>query len=93
MDGGSNALGRIEKHFWLTRSVARVMGVSLSEAMANGTLTETGYAEMVTRCRAGGCEAACQYWLATETGRPARAPAPCANAALLNRLRQAQRPH
>ena len=87
---GSLSLGDIERHFWLTRSIARVLNVNLSEAMAHGHLTETGYAEMVTNCRAAGCQHACEHWLATETGCPETAPEHCANAAILNRLRKLQ---
>ena len=87
MEGTSISLGTIERHFWLTRSVARVMDINLSECMADGRLDETGYATMITRCRAGGCHAMCESWLATQTDRPARAPEHCANAEVLNRLR------
>jgi hypothetical protein len=81
-------LGSIERHFWLTRSVARVMGLNLSECMADGRLSETGYATMITRCRAGGCHTMCEAWLATQTDRPDHAPGHCANADLLDRLQQ-----
>lgn len=80
-------LGEIERHFWLTRSVARMIGVNLSEAMADGRLTEQGYTDLVARCRTGGCCATCEAWLATQTGRAEAAPAHCANADALNRLR------
>lgn len=80
-------LGEIERHFWLTRSVARMIGVNLSEAMAVGLLTEQDYCDMVTRCRSGGCCAACEAWLARQTGRAEAAPDHCANADILNRLR------
>lgn len=89
---GAFPLGEIEKHFWLTRSVARVLQINLSEALAKGYLTETGYAEMVTRCRASGCESACAQWLSTESGCPREAPVHCANAECLNRLREFQHP-
>lgn len=87
MDGVSATLGDMERHFWLTRSVARVMGLNLSECMASGWLSEQGYAELITRCRAGGCAVMCEAWLATQTTRPARAPSHCANAECLDRLR------
>ncbi|TMV10369.1 hypothetical protein FGK63_01575 [Ruegeria sediminis] len=81
------SLGDIEKHFWLTRSVARCMDVSLSEAMAEGRLTEQGYAEMVTRCRAADCHRQCELWLATRQACAEAAPEFCANADVLNRLK------
>ncbi len=89
---GAFPIDEIEKHFWLTRSVARVLQINLSEAMAEGYLTETGYAEMVTRCRASCCENDCANWLANETGFPRIAPEHCSNAKCLNRLRQIQHP-
>lgn len=91
MDGGSVSLGAIERHFWLTRSVARVMGVNLSDCMAMGLLDDAGYAQLVTRCRTGGCSVLCEAWLATEANRPDRAPSHCANAAVLNRLAERSR--
>ncbi len=80
------SLGEIEKHFWLTRSVARCMGVSLTEAMAEGRLTPHDYAQMVTRCRGSGCDQHCQIWLAAQQARAGAAPEFCANAELLNAL-------
>ncbi len=87
----SIALGEVEQHFWLNRSVARAMGVNLSEAMADGSLSETGYAELITRCRAGGCAQDCAQWLARQTGFNAEAPAHCANAEALTRLKHRSR--
>ena len=88
MDGSTMGLGDIERHFWLNRSVAREIGVNLSKAMAEGRLSSEGYAELVTRCHAGGCHEACQQWLAAQTGdRPDGTPEYCANADILERLR------
>lgn len=81
------SLGEIERHFWLTRSVARCMGVSLSEAMVEGTLSEQGYAELITRCRASGCAQHCQLWLAEQQQEAKAAPEFCANAGALNGLK------
>ena len=79
-------LGDIETHFWLTRSVARCIGVSLTEAMADGSLSPDDYARMVTRCRAAECSQKCQIWLAAQQARAKAAPDFCANANLLNDL-------
>ncbi len=86
MDGTSIPLGDIERHFWLTRSVARVLGISLSEAMADGRMSAGDYAQMVTRCRAGGCHQMCEHWLACPTNARSKAPEHCANADLYNSL-------
>lgn len=80
-------LGAIERHFWLTRSVARTLGVSLSEAMATGRLSARDYAAMVTSCRACTRREICEQWLASRQDRPSRAPAHCAHAETLDRLR------
>lgn len=82
------ALGDIERHFWLTRSVARAIGVNLSGAMAEKRLSPEDYTEMVAQCRARDCHEACQRWLAAQTGpHPEGPPEYCANAELLARLR------
>lgn len=87
MDGNGVKLGEIERHFWLTRSVARVMKLSFADAMAEGDLTAKDYAEIVTRCRAGGCSMMCEAWLACQTDHVDQAPPHCANAAILNALK------
>jgi len=87
MDNSPTALGDIERHFWLTRSVARAVGVNLSDAMAEHRLTSDGYVEMVTTCQAGGCHEACERWLAAQTGaRPKGAPDYCPLRQMLARL-------
>lgn len=87
MDGSQARLGDVSRHFWLTRSVARSMGISFSEAMADGRLSPEAYAALVTRCRAGGCQEACALWLAHQAGGAEAAPEHCVNAAVLNALR------
>jgi len=88
MAAGSIALGDIERHFWLTRSVARVIGVNLSDAMAEKRLSPDVYSSMVTYCRAAGCLEACERWLAAQTSdRPDGPPEYCAIAETLARLR------
>lgn len=85
-----DSLGPINRHFWLTRSVARCIGVSLTEAMAMGQLSEPDYARMVTNCRRASCADMCQAWLAEQTTIADEAPLHCANAKMLNNLRQNQ---
>lgn len=79
-------LGDPATHFFLTRSVARVMGVNLSEAMAEHELSAADYAEMVNRCRQCQKVATCQEWLGQKRTRPAEAPEHCCNADILRRL-------
>lgn len=80
-------LGDVEKHFWLTRSVAKCMNLSLTEAMADGRLDADQYAELVTRCRAAKCSGQCMEWLAERQAQSEAAPEFCANADLLNALK------
>ncbi len=89
MGGNAIRLGDIERHFWQTRSVARVIGVNLSEAMADNQISPDDYARMITNCRASGCLEACQRWLAAQTGaQPEGPPEYCPNTELLARLRR-----
>ncbi len=80
-------LGDVEKHFWLTRSVARCMNVSLTEAMADGRLSPDKYTEMVTRCRASQCSQRCTAWLSVQQAQSDSAPHFCANVDSLNALK------
>jgi len=72
-------LGDPATHFWLTRSVARVMGVSLSAAMADGTLSAADYAALVRTCRTCPHVARCQHWLGQQRSAAAEAPRHCLN--------------
>jgi len=78
--------GELTRPFWITRSVARVMGLNLSDEMAMGRLSEKAYAQMITRCR--GCQLAgqCAEWLALRAELSPTAPEGCRNASDLNRL-------
>ena len=80
-------LGDPARHFWMTRSVARVMGVSLSDAMAEGHLTTKGYANLVTNCRRCTHVDACEYWLAHQAGEAEAAPEGCLHARLFEELK------
>ncbi|TDE36692.1 DUF6455 family protein [Antarcticimicrobium sediminis] len=84
---------KTDHHFWLTRSVARVAGVNLNHAIANGSLRVSDYHEMIAECQVRGCRAACETWLAQQTDWPASPPPYCAHARILAELRQMQRPH
>lgn len=87
---GLHHLGSFQHHFWLTRSVARLMGVSFTEAMAKGDLTATEFTDLITRCRQSGCSTFCETWLAAQNGAADSAPTMCPNADCLDRLKQAQ---
>lgn len=74
-------------HFWLTRSVARAMGINLSEAMAAGRLSASEYSRMVTSCRQCPFVSGCQHWLATAAVQNCEPYEACCNKALLEELR------
>jgi len=79
-------LGDPATHFWLTRSMARSLGVSLSEAMAESVLSPADYAQMVTRCRSCPRVHDCQAWLGAQTGKVDAAPEFCCHAEALRDL-------
>ena len=81
-------LGDPARHFWLTRSVARSLGISLSDAMADNRLSAQGYAEMVTRCRQCTHVSDCEQWLAVHGSGADVPPKACLNAAQLSRLKR-----
>ncbi len=75
-----NAIGSPDRHFWITRSVARAMGINLSDALARGRLTPQDYSRMVENCAACSQAAACQEWLGRQAIGHAPAPLPgCRN--------------
>ncbi len=81
-------LGDPAQHFWLTRSMARALGLSLSEAMNEGHLSADEYARMVTRCRQCTFVQQCQMWLAHNGAGAEAAPGECMHKDLLDGLKQ-----
>ncbi len=80
-------VSEIERHFWLTRSMARTLGVSLSEAIATGVIAPDEYGRMVTRCRQSNCASRCAEWLGQQGAEsPAGPPTFCAHASQLKAL-------
>lgn len=78
--------GNIDLHFWITRGMARRMGVNLTEAMHDGFLTQADFATMITRCR--GCEGAdgCMAFLSAHASERGSAPDWCKNGNILREL-------
>ncbi|MFD2174488.1 DUF6455 family protein [Rhodobacter lacus] len=78
--------GNVDLHFWITRGIARRMGVNLSEAMQDGALTQADFADMILRCRECQGVDGCMTYL---SGNDAAGSAPdwCANRAMLTGLR------
>lgn len=67
-------LGDPSRHFWMTRSVARALGLNLSDAMDRGLLGVQDYADMVTKCRQCPHIRACEAWLAQTAAGGAESP-------------------
>lgn len=86
MSAELNYLGDPATHFWLTRSVARVMGVNLSEAMSTGALSASDYADLVKTCRTCPNVVQCQTWLGKRRASCADAPLHCLNCDRLTRI-------
>jgi len=86
MNAPLGRLGDPNRAFWLTRSVARTVGVNLSDAMHEGTLTAADYAAMVTRCRMCSDPEGCELWLAMNGAGADFAPDDCLNADVINSL-------
>ena len=79
-------LGDARRHYWLTKGMARARGVDPSQAMAEGRLSATGYAGMVTACRSCSRPGACKALLDTREAL-ATGPAYCVNRDRLTDLR------
>ena len=82
----TTVLGDPARHFFMTRSVARVMGLSLHDAMQAGALTAEGYSRMVTRCRGCALVEACEEWLSTARTPRAAPPPGCWHGDILHRI-------
>ena len=61
----------------MTRSVARVMGLNLTEAMKAGSLNAATYERMVDRCRGCALVSACEEWLSSRTTVAGTPPPGC----------------
>lgn len=78
-------LGHPALHFYMTRGMARALGINLSDALRDGRLAPERYADMVTRCRACAHAVECQTLLAATPDLEAP-PLHCANGAAFSEL-------
>ncbi|TDQ58211.1 DUF6455 family protein [Phaeovulum veldkampii] len=78
--------GNIDLHFWMTRGMARRLGVNLTAAMQDGLLTQGDLAEMVLRCHNCSGAKGCLAFLAEYPDRAEAAPDWCSNAQVLREL-------
>lgn len=85
--------GSIDLNFWLTRSLARKMGVNLTQTMHHGFLTQEDFAQMISACRCCGHGDACMAYLAESHGPAEAAPSYCSNGEILGELSALMRRH
>lgn len=80
-------MGYVEapKAWGLTRGMARVVGVNLTDAVVDGWLTRSELAVLVDRCQACGKAVDCTGWLAHHV-RAEDLPGYCANKSGLEAL-------
>lgn len=71
----------------LTRGMARVLGVNLTDAVIDGWMSRDELAGLVDRCQACGQDAQCMDWLA-RTAKAQTLPGCCANKRALEALVQ-----
>lgn len=81
-------LGDPDRHFWLVRSVARVMDLNLGAVVARGLLDRDGYRGLVNRCRTCDAVAGCASWLAGAAESGEASPTGCLVAPELERLKR-----
>ncbi|MEY4984254.1 MAG: hypothetical protein RIR62_2520 [Pseudomonadota bacterium] len=80
-------IGYVEapKAWGLTRGMARVIGMNLTDAVVEGWLTRPELADLVDRCQGCDQSEACTRWLSRTLSAEAL-PAYCANKAALEAL-------
>lgn len=83
----------IDLNFWLTRALAKRLGVNLTEAMHHGFLTQQDFAGMITDCRRCAEHDGCLRFLAEMDGALEEPPAFCHNAQILRELAALVRRH
>ncbi len=77
----------VDLHFWITRGMARRMGVNLTEVLHEGLLTQADLAAMVARCRCCSGTQGCLAFLASGAGTEGACPDWCLHTGVLSELR------
>ena len=81
-------LGDPDRHFWLARSVARLMQIDFHGAIMRGDLDCDAYRALINRCRTCRQVTACQLGLARSCGQADAPPEGCVIAADLVNLKR-----
>lgn len=71
--------------WWLTRGMARLLGLNLPQAVVDGWISRPELADMIGRCAACPSGSSCEGWLAARVSASAL-PGFCANKAALEAL-------
>ena len=71
--------------WWLTRGMARVAGVNLSQAVLDGWLSRDELSRIIAACESCPKGGSCEGWLAT-SGPETEMPAFCPNKASIESL-------
>lgn len=71
--------------WWLTRGMARISGVNLSQAVVEGWLSREELAGIVARCTGCAASSGCDRWLA-QSGKATAMPEFCPNKATIEAL-------
>lgn len=79
--------GRLSRHFWLTRGMARTIGVNMSEALRDGKLSLAEYSHAIATCCACGQSARCIEWMSHQGAGAAALPEFCAVKPVIEALR------
>jgi hypothetical protein len=74
-------------HFWITRGMARRMGVNLARSVQDGALTQAGFAELIMACQGCGRGEMCLSLLSERGSSADVPPLNCPNKAKLEALR------
>jgi hypothetical protein len=78
--------GVFDEKFFLTQGVARAMGISLTEALADGRLDREGYAVLVAQCQTCPHTLDCRSKVAQACFVDTGAPPYCRNRPALNEI-------
>ncbi|MDF1872974.1 DUF6455 family protein [Vannielia sp.] len=75
-------------HYWLAMGMAKTTRTDLVNAMEQGVLDNSEWADMVDRCRGCAWAECCEGWLHAHMEEGADCPPTCVNQHRFNALRQ-----
>ncbi|WP_095588476.1 DUF6455 family protein [Actibacterium ureilyticum] len=78
--------GDLDRHFWLSRGMARTLGIRFSDVMRDGRLSTHEFTDLVNTCRGCAMSDRCVGWMARAEAVGEPAPGFCEIRGILNRL-------